>query len=166
MRDKRRRIVSLAGGCINHREPGLNDIAVLIFILNRYYSVIFRTIKNQTRTASDTPCAREGKTAASRSQKMMYHMFNLRGIAGDSPFSIQQEAELMIGHVISHGCLNGTFGSASPDFTIFTVNGMVAAPEEISTSEPSSLFFITLPASSKRATATPVAGSSVDWFLK
>ncbi len=36
-------------------------------------------------------------------------MFNLRGIAGDSPFSIQQEAELMIGHVISHGCLNGTF---------------------------------------------------------
>lgn len=26
-------------------------------------------------------------------------MFNLRGIAGDSPFSIQQEAELMIGHV-------------------------------------------------------------------
>ena len=35
-------------------------------------------------------------------------MFNLRGIAGDSPFSIQQEAELMIGHVISHGCLNGT----------------------------------------------------------
>ena len=77
-------------------------------------------------------------------------MFNLRGIAGDSPFSIQQEAELMIGHVISHGCLNGTFRRIGiTRFHHFTVNGMVAAPEEISTSEPSSLFFITLPASSK-----------------
>lgn len=92
-------------------------------------------------------------------------MFNLRGIAGDSPFSIQQEAELMIGHVISHGCLNGTFRRIGiTRFHHLTVNGMVAAPEEISTSEPSSLFFITLPASSKRATATPVAGSSVAWF--
>lgn len=100
---------SLAGEAASTTERGLNDIAVLIFILNRYYSVIFRTIKTRRVPPTTTlACAKE-EDSNKPIAKRISHMFNLRGIAGDSPFSIQQEAELMIGHVISHGCLNGTF---------------------------------------------------------